>query len=222
MLLTNFTRTQANQSRALGGQLNPTQNWDYARMRTYYVGEATVPEITERMSFIEEGNLPPYVLVLPPTAGGMASYGYVSGTGTISTASGQNGYPISATLDGIGVISDAAAGLIVELVAALVGTGSVTASVVGALEAAAALDGVGTVSADVSALAGLVASLIGSGAITANALANGLMEAVIYVNQSQATVDQIVDGVLESLDDIEATVPPMLDTDTGSVIIPLD
>lgn len=48
------------------------------------------------------------------------------------------------------------------------------------------------------------------------------MVATIYVNEGAATVDQIVDGVVDSLGSITATVPNLLDTETGSVIIPLD
>lgn len=48
------------------------------------------------------------------------------------------------------------------------------------------------------------------------------MAATIYVNEGAATVDQIVDGVTENLGSITATVPNLLNTETGDVIIPLD
>lgn len=62
----------------------------------------------------------------------------------------------------------------------------------------------------------------GSGTASFAPSGTGEMEITIYVNEGAATVDQIVDGVVENLGSITATVPNLLDTETGSVIIPLD
>lgn len=221
MLLTNYRRDSAGQARALGGQLNPTQNLNLARMNTFYVGDNNVVDVTNRMSQPAQGLRPPYSLVIAPKAGGMSMYS--AGTSTVSNAAQVAGLFASATLAGIGVISNGAMGLTVEMVATLASQGTLSASVIGQLQAVANLSGSSTVTAAQSALAGMVASLAGQGLISdAQQEALGQMVANIYVNQSQATVDQIVEGVVDNLGSITATVPNLLNTETGDVIIPLD
>jgi len=220
MLLNNYAIRNANQSRALGGNLDPTYNFNLAKMNTFYIGDNDVVSVTDRMSLPAQGLRPPYALVLAPKEGGMSMYS--AGSGSVSNAASIAGLFASATLAGIGVISNGALGLTVEMVAALAGTGSLSASVIGNLEAVASLTGSSTVTAAQSALAGMLASMAGSGLISdAQQEALGEMAANIYVNQSQATVDQIVTGVVDNLGTITATVPNLLNTETGDVIIPL-
>lgn len=220
MLLTNYRRDGAGQSRSLGGQLSPVLGLDLARWNTFYVGDNDIVSVTDRTSQPAQGLRPPYSLVLAPKEGGMSMYS--PGTGTISDAAQVAGMAALADLSGSGVISDAALGLTVEMIAALAGSGDLTASIIGQLEAIAALAGSGSLTAAQSALAGLVADLAGSGVLS-NALSTALgqMAADIYVNQSQATVDQIVDGVVAGVGSITATIPDLLNTETGDIIIPL-
>lgn len=219
MLLNNYAIRNANQSRALGGNLDPTYSYNLNRMYTFYVGANNVVDVTDRMSIPAEGYRPPYSLVLAPKAGGMSMY--TAGDGEVS-ATGVMGMFTTADLAGIGQITNAAMGLTVEMIATLAGTGSLTASVIGALEASATLNGSGSLTGDIGALAGMVADLLGSGTLTGTEVALGLMEAAIYVNQSQATVDQIVDGVVGGIGSVTATIPNLLNTETGDVIIPLN
>lgn len=198
MLLNNYAIRNANQSRALGGNLDPTYNYNLNRMYTFYAGANNVVNVTDRTSIPAQGLRPPYSLVLAPKAGGMSMWN--GGVGTISNASQVAGLFASATLAGIGIISDAAMGLTVEMVAAIASSGTLSASVIGQLEAVAALAGSSTVTAAQSALAGMLASLNGTGLISdAQQEALGQMVANIYVNQSQATVEEIVSGVWEAI-----------------------
>lgn len=198
MLLNNYAIRNAGQSRALGGNLDPTYNFNLAKMNTFYVGDNNVVDVTNRTSIPAQGLRPPYSLVIAPKAGGMSMYS--AGTGSVSNAASIAGLFATATLAGIGVISNGAMGLTVEMVATLAGTGSLSASVIGQLQAVASLSGSSSVTAAQSALAGMVASLAGSGLITdAQQEALGEMTATIYVNQSEATVQQIVEGVWEAL-----------------------
>jgi hypothetical protein len=124
---------------------------------------------------------------------------YVPGVGTAS-ATGVSGLFGTADLEGSGTVSDAAAGLIVEMVATIAGLGGLTASVIGQLQASADLIGSGTLTGAQSALAGMVAALVGTGLLSdAQQEALGSMSADIYVNQSEATVQQIVDAVWSAL-----------------------
>lgn len=220
MLLTNYYVRNTGQSRALGGQLNPTQNLDLARMNTFYVGDNNVVNVTNRTSQPAQGLRPPYSLVLAPKEGGMSMYS--AGTGSVSNAAQVAGLFASATLAGLGIISNGAMGLTVEMVASIAGTGALSASVIGQLQAVANLSGSSTITAAQSALAGMVAALAGTGVISdAQQEALGQMIATIYVNEGAATVDQIVDGVVDGIGSITATIPDLLNTETGDVIIPL-
>lgn len=218
MLLNNYAVRNANQSRALGGNLDPTYNYNLNRMYTFYVGANNVVNVTDRMSIPAEGYRPPYSLVLAPKEGGMSTYMF--GTGTVTNAAQVAGLFASATLTGLGIISNAAMGLTIEMVAAIASTGTLSASVIGQLEAVATLAGSSTVTAAQSALAGLVASLAGTGVISdAQQEALGQMTADIFVNESEATVLQIVSGVWEALaseHDVSGTMGEKLNSAGGA------
>lgn len=222
MLLGNFSIVNKNPGREVGlAGTNPYSGWKDSSPRAIFnLAESNVQDVTNRMS-MPAGYRDEYQWLLAPKAGGMST-SQIDGDGDITTALGQNGLAATATLAGIGVISNAAAGLIVEMLATIAGSSSLTASIVGQLQAAATLAGSGSVSAAISAISGMVATLTGSGLISdAQQEALGQMVADIYVNQSQATVDQIVEGVTDSLGSITATVPNLLNTETGDIIIPL-
>lgn len=197
MLLNNYAIRNANQSRALGGNLDPTYNFNLAKMNTFYVGDNNVVNVTNRTSIPAQGLRPPYSLVVAPKEGGMSMWNV--GTGP-TTGTGVAGLFGTADLAGYGEISNAAAGLIVEMVATIAGLGGLTASVIGQLQASATLAGSGTLTGAQSALAGMVAALTGTGLLSdAQQQALGQMTANIYVNQSQATVQEIVDAVWNAL-----------------------
>lgn len=220
MLLTNYRRDSAGQTRALGGQLDPTRNFNLAKMNTFYVGDNNVLDVTNRTSIPAQGLRPPYSLVVAPKAGGMSMYS--AGSGSVSNAAQVAGLFASATLAGLGIISNGAMGLTVEMVATIAGEGLLSASVIGQLQAVASLSGSSTITAAQSALAGMVAALAGTGVISdAQQEALGQMVATIYVNEGAATVDQIVDGVVDGIGSITATIPDLLNTETGDIIIPL-
>jgi hypothetical protein len=81
------------------------------------------------------------------------------------------------------------------MIAAISGSGVLTGSMVGTVQFAADLAGVGDMSASLAMLSGLIATLAGQGLISADLKGKLAMEAQIYVNQSEATVQQLVDGV---------------------------
>jgi len=197
MLLNNYAIRNASQSRALGGNVDPTYNFNLAKRNTFYVGANNVVDVTNRTSQPAQGLRPPYSLVLAPKAGGMSMWN--GGTGA-TTGTGVAGLFGTADLAGVGTITNAAAGLIVEMVAAIAGLGGLTGSVIGQIQASASLAGSGTLTGAQSALAGMVAALTGTGLLSdAQQEALGQMSAEIYVNQSQATVQEIVDAVWNAL-----------------------
>jgi len=165
------------------------------------------------------GLRPPYSLVLPPKAGGM-SMSNTRGTGALS-AGGFAGLGGTVTMAGTGVL-EATGGLLAGLEVTMAGSGDLTAIGGGLLEAIVSMAGSGTLAGALSATAGMTVEMAGVGTVSFAPSGTGEMEVIIYVNQSQATVDQIVTGVTDSLGSITATVPNLLNTETGDVIIPLD
>jgi hypothetical protein len=165
------------------------------------------------------GLQPPYSLVLPPKAGGM-SMSNTRGTGALS-AGGFAGLGGTVTMAGTGVL-EATGGLLAGLEVTMAGSGDLTAIGGGLLEAIVSMAGSGTLAGALSATAGMTVEMAGVGTVSFAPSGTGEMEVIIYVNQSQATVDQIVTGVTDSLGSITATVPNLLNTETGDVIIPLD
>lgn len=197
MLLNNYAIRNANQSRALGGNLDPTYNYNLSKMMTFYIGDNNVVGVTDKTSQPAQGLRPPYSLVLAPKNGGMSLLDSGSGSLTAAQVAGLFG---SVSMTGEGLITDAAAGLIVEMLATIDSLGGLTASVIGQLETSAALAGVGTLEAAQSALAGMVSTLLGTGLLSdAQQQALGQMSADIFVNQSEATVQQIIYGVWNAL-----------------------
>ena len=172
-------------------------------------------------SSLDTGTEPPYSWHLAEVGGELSSTTMINGTATL-TASQQNGINIVSTLEGTGTIDTAGLALVTSMIAAIAGSGALTGAMVGTVQLAADLAGSGDVTGALGMLSGMVADLAGAGAISSDLKGKLYMEAQIYINEGAATVDQIVDGVVDNLGSITATVPNLLNTETGDVIIPLE
>jgi hypothetical protein len=144
------------------------------------------------------GTQPPYSWLLAFKGGELSSTNKISGSGTLS-ANQSNGINIEADLDGTGTISTASLALVTSMIAALTGSGTLTASMVGTVQLAAALTGSGTLAGAMNVLAGLSASLTGTGSIVADLKGKLFMEADIFVNAGTATTVEIASAVWEEL-----------------------
>lgn len=136
--------------------------------------------------------------------GGMAASNTIYGAGAF-VGGGQLGRNASATLDGTGDISNAALALVLSAVAALSGSGAVSAAIAGRLDAAAALSGSGDVAAALGAIASLVAPLAGSGEVsdTSSLKAKGSLSADIVVTGDLLSTANIAAAILDAVDSIE-------------------
>ena len=185
-----------------------------------YFGESVGGGLPLKSS-LPTGTQPPYSYHLAEKGGELSSTTSISGTGNM-TASQQNGINIVSSIAGVGTIDTAGLSLVTSMISTIAGTGALTGSMVGTIQMAADLAGSGDVTGALGMLSGMVANLAGQGLISSDLKGKLFMEAQIYVNQGQATVDQIVEGVTDNLGSITATVPNMLNTETGDIIIPLD
>ena len=143
------------------------------------------------------GTEPPYSWIIPYKGGELSSTTSINGASTMS-ASQQNGINIVSSIAGVGTIDTAGLSLVTSMVSAIAGSGALTGEMVGTVQLAASLAGAGDITGAVSMLSGLIANLSGSGAISANLKGKLFMEAQIYINEGQATIDQIVEGVVEA------------------------
>jgi hypothetical protein len=123
----------------------------------------------------------------------------LNGVGT-PTAGLSMGINIVSSLTGTGTISAANLSLITALASALSGSGTITtANLVGVVSLAASLTGTGSLTAGLNVIAFMNATLAGTSSVTADLRGTLSMAANIYVNQSEAEVQQLVDGVWNAL-----------------------
>lgn len=145
---------------------------------------------------LPEGYLAPNAWLLPYEIGSMTTSN-LNGAASL-TGAGISGLSGTVIMEGSGVL-EATGGLLAGLVVEMAGTGNLTALGGGLLEALVTMAGAGTLSGALGAEAGLTVTMSGVGSMTINPSGTGEMVLEIYVNESQATVQQIVDAVWSAL-----------------------
>lgn len=155
-------------------------------------------------SSLDTGTEPPYSWHLAEKGGELSSTTMINGTSELTSGASQ-GINVVSTIAGTGTIDTAGLSLVTSMIATLEGTGALTGSMVGTIQMASTLAGSGDISGALSMLSGLVATLAGTGAIDSDLKGKLLMEATIYVNEGAATVDQIVEEVVQAIVDMGAT-----------------
>lgn len=144
------------------------------------------------------GTNSPYAYVMGDKGSLLSSTTTINGEADLNAYIVQ-GINLSSTLGGTATFN-ANLSLIVSLAAALVGTGNITAAgLVGTVGLAAGLTGTGNLSAGLNLITSMSSVITATGGLTANLKGTLSLEADIYVNQSEATVQQIVEGVWNAL-----------------------
>ncbi len=169
-------------------------------MRGYY-GKAQYEDIQEQIKRdgFSTGTNIPYSIIMGDKGALLSSTTTISGTGVIVSGLAM-GKACEAALTGTGTISAASLSLVTQLAAALSGTGTITvANLVGVVALQSSLTGTGTLTAGINVIAFMTAALEGDGTLTADLKGTLSMSAAIYVNQSEATVQQIVDAVWNAI-----------------------
>lgn len=223
MILGNYTALNSNPGRAIGNFTNLYSNYKPGGWYSFYdFDKETQDTQARKQASYPTGTQPHNSWILALKGGELSSTTQINGDGDLTISSLALGKSLESALAGSGTISVAGLSLVTSMIAVITGSGSLTASMVGTIQMAAGLAGSGDLTASLKMLSGMIAVLAGSGAISSDLKGKLFMEADIYVNEGAATVDQIVDGVVENLGTITATVPNLLDTETGAVIVPLD
>ena len=228
MLITNYAYITKVLGRQFGGLTSPMTYLRPEVYRNYYTHD-TRDNLTqiERDSF-PTGTNPPYSYVFG-NKGALLSATTQLYSDSDVTAGIASGINIESDLDGSGTISAANLSLVVSLASSLSGTGTITtANLVGVVSLASSLSGTGSLTAGLSLISFMNSILEGTSDVTAGLRGTLSMSADIYVNQSTATVNELVAGVWnavasaynnagtmgEKLNDAGSASNPWADTNT--------
>ena len=183
---------------SLSGIAGLRSNWNTSgASRNRFYGENWLQGTADRFG-LPSGYASPYAWVLPPKSGGIGSNVGLQSTAPMS-GSGALGVNIDATLAGSGDINSANLGLILSAVATLSSVSGFSADIYGALQASATMAGTGNITGSLGALAGAVSTISATSTFTAGPSAKAGISADITVNQAQAQVTELVDGVWNAL-----------------------
>jgi hypothetical protein len=161
--------------------------------------------ITSSLAGIPSGYRNQYAWVQPRKPGAIASRNQISAEGdvTASIAGGVNG---AATLAGTGTLAGVG-DLIISLVAALSGSGTISSASADAfLQLAATLAGEGDITAAITAIGYAEAAVSGSGDLDGLASALGELAASITVTGDALTTANVAAAILDAINAIEAGV----------------
>lgn len=168
MVLNNYSYTNSLCGHVHSGLTNPLKFIQYPTM----LGMFTRCEFNDedeasiQKDSIPTGTNPPYSIVMGFKGALLSATTAVGGNSELD-ASMAMGRAISANLEGSGTISTANLSLVVQLACAILGSGSLTAAMVGKVEMAANLAGSGDLTAALNLIANVSADLSGTGTLTA-------------------------------------------------------
>lgn len=201
MICQNYSSAQALSGRNYGGITSPNQFFNAYTVRGWFTKgqyDANIANQLKRDSF-PTGTNQPYTYIMGPSGGMLTASTTFINSGNV-TGNVSQGINIEGSLSGIGQISTANLALVVALASGLVGSGNISAAaLVGTVALASTLTGTGNVTAGLNVIAFMQSTLSGTGTLTADLKAKLYLAATIYVNQSEATVQQLVDGVWDAI-----------------------
>lgn len=168
MIVTNYRYDTNVCGHYFAGETRP--NWVFSphTMRGYYTRPQTDANISQiERDSIPTGTNPPYSIVLGAKGALLSSTTYVTGEGEFTITSLAKGLAAQSDITASGNITTANLSLIIQLACDLLGTCTVSASLVGKLEMAAALAGSGSITAALSIVAYCVSEITGNGTVSA-------------------------------------------------------
>lgn len=202
MLLANYAQQNRNCVREMGiAFTNPLAQSKPFFFRSFYVSDerdATLALLREKSGW-PNGYNTHYAWVPPDSAGGLASTNHIRGDGEISDAEAWAVKLAEAALTGTGDLT-ATGSLIVQLVAAITGSGTVSAADLKAfLQLAAALTGSGTAAGTATGRGALIAALTGASSLSPTLTGTGALAADIVVTGTGLTTANVGESVWQHL-----------------------
>lgn len=171
MLLGNYNQWNANVGREFAGVTNRV--FKGSTCLSLFAPDIANAEISKAAT--PNGYYPPYSLVMPMVAGGLAATATASGAFTASIAGGRNA---EAVIECTAALT-ATMQLVVSAIATINASGALTGTLSGKGNISAAFTGGATLTASLKAIANAVANITAGGTITGTPTAIGSMEATI-------------------------------------------
>jgi hypothetical protein len=202
MIITNYAYNSNVAGHYFGGITNPLQWIQPHTMRGYFyrdsvmVGTGGGTNIVYKDSF-PTGTNPPYSIVMGDKGAVISATTTLDNTSSLN-GSASSGINLLSSLTGIGELT-ASASLITSMNASIAGSGTLVGSLVGTIALNAVLTGEGNVSASLGLIANMLVDIDGAGSLTAALRGTLDLDANIYVNQSEAEVQQIVAAVWNAI-----------------------
>jgi hypothetical protein len=200
MLIANYSIINKLCGHNHSGITNPLKWISPHVMRGYYTYSDLGPnsEQIKRDSF-PTGTNPPYSLIMGDKGGLLSSTTTVKGNGYTTLGSLALGRSIEADLTGLGGLT-ASAAAIITMTAALTALGILSgASASGAVSAAVNITSSSSVTSSLNSIIKIYGDLTGVGQITSDLKGKGTLEAHIFVNQSEATTQELAAAVWNAL-----------------------
>ena len=202
MLITNYSSIFKVLGHQHSGLTSPMVYIKPEVMRNFYSKDPVIDNAGSNVGIKDSfptGTNPPYSLILGDKGALLSSTTTHRGVGTVTVNLSQ-GINLESALAGTSTISTAELSLVIQLASTLAGSGSITAaSLVGTVGLAATLTGTGNLTAGLNVIAYMTSALAGSGGLVAALRGTLALEANIYVNQSEATIQQLVEGVWNAM-----------------------
>jgi len=202
MLLSNYSVINRVLGHQFGGLTSPLVYSKPEVMSNFFSGDSydtAVIDQRKRDSF-PTGTNPPYSYVLGAKGGLLSATTTFNGLGALTPGSLAMGRALEADLDGLGELTTPNLSLIVAMASTITALGIISgASMVGSISLAANVTGEGSVASSLSLISSMVSDLIGNGTITAGLRGTAKLEANIFVNQSEATTQELAAAVWNAL-----------------------
>lgn len=193
MLLGNYNQWNANPGRAIGGPTNPTLYFKRSTHNNFFFPNDGTNIAQIRKAATPTGYRHPYAYVMPIDPGGIAAINTLLGGSSVAGANLAGGLNAVAALSGSGSLT-ATMQLIVSAVAVITATGGLTGNINAIAPLAAALAGGGSLTATLQALGNAVAALTASGSFSSTIRATGTLEALV-TSQTELSPESLAAAV---------------------------
>jgi len=200
MLLNNYTIFNSSPGRAIGGFTNIYSNYKPSSWQSSFDTDTDTTNNQFKRASYPHATTPPYSWLLAPltAVAEMSATTSVNGIGTILFPLQAIKSMASTDLNGVGTLVGSMS-VKIQMASLLTGVGALTANMSARIAMASTLAGAGSLTGSMTLKVSMGSLMNGIGALTANLKGTAKLECSIYVNSGTATINELVDGVWESL-----------------------
>lgn len=212
-LLGNYTSLNSNVGKSIGSFSNSYERLKISRMMSFYYGDSSIEDITDKSAF-NNGYNSHYSWTLSPKAGGM-SFSIQGNSSIIADLIPQK--LLEADLGGHSYFT-ATSSLLIAMICSLTGNSTITASISGKGKMSSNFTGTSTLSGNIKGFANIITSLLGTSDLNIDVNAIGDMTIDITVTGaglSLSNVGQAVWSALAANNNLPDTMGELLNSAGG-------